>query len=111
MAIIAPVLSNWLSPILSEKLPELLKSTNLPFISTTLADFCYDKLFIASGLNITTAALMLTVRTIPVMASISEDARRCSAHLIVKLPILSAPTMGDYLEGGRPGCGLGSVLR
>ena len=74
MVIIAPVLSNWLSPILSEKLPELLKSTNLPFISTTLADFCYDKLFIASGLNITTAALMLTVRAIPVIASIAEDA-------------------------------------
>ncbi len=74
MVIIAPILSNWLSPILSEKLPELLKSTNLPFISTTLADFCYDKLFIASGLNITTAALMLTVRAIPVIASISEDA-------------------------------------
>ena len=74
MVIIAPILSNWLSPILSEKLPELLKSTNIPFISTTLADFCYDKLFIASGLNITTAALMLTIRAIPVIASIAEDA-------------------------------------
>ncbi len=74
MVIIAPVLSNWLSPILSEKLPEILKSTNLPFISTTLADFCYDKFFIASGLNITTASLMLTVRAIPVIASIAEDA-------------------------------------
>jgi phosphate transport system permease protein len=74
MVIIAPVLSNWLSPILSEKLPELLKSTSIPFISTTLADFCYDKLFIASGLNITTAALMLTIRAIPVIASIAEDA-------------------------------------
>jgi phosphate transport system permease protein len=74
MVIIAPLLSNWLSPLLSENLPELLKSTNLPFISTTLADFCYDKLFIASGLNITTAALMLTVRAIPVIASIAEDA-------------------------------------
>jgi phosphate transport system permease protein len=74
MVIIAPVLSNWLSPVLSEKLPELLKSTNIPFISTTLADFCYDKLFIASGLNITTAALMLSIRAIPVIASIAEDA-------------------------------------
>ena len=74
MVIIAPILSNWLSPILSEKLPELLKSTNIPFISTTLADFCYDKLFISSGLNITTAALMLTIRAIPVIASIAEDA-------------------------------------
>lgn len=74
MVIIAPILSNWLSPILSEKLPELLRSTNIPLISTTLADFCYDKLFIASGLNITTAALMLTVRAIPVIASIAEDA-------------------------------------
>ncbi len=74
MVIIAPILSNWLSPILSEKLPELLKSTNIPFISTTLADFCYDKLFIASGLNISTAALMLTVRAIPVISSIAEDA-------------------------------------
>jgi phosphate transport system permease protein len=74
MVIIAPILSNWLSPILSEKLPELLRSTNIPFISTSLADFCYDKLFIASGLNISTAALMLTVRAIPVISSIAEDA-------------------------------------
>ncbi|OGW36584.1 MAG: phosphate ABC transporter permease subunit PstC [Nitrospirae bacterium RBG_13_39_12] len=74
IVIIAPFLSNWLSPILSEKLPEILKSTNMPFISTTLADFCYNNLFIASGLNITTAALMLTVRAIPVVASIAEDA-------------------------------------
>jgi phosphate transport system permease protein len=74
MVIIAPFLSNWLSPLLSEKLPELLKSTNIPFLSTTLAGFCYDKLFIASGLNITTAALMLTIRAIPVIASIAEDA-------------------------------------
>jgi len=74
MVIIAPILSNWLSPLLSEKLPELLKSTHIPFISTTLADFCYDKMFIASGLNITTAALMLTIRAIPVIASIAEDA-------------------------------------
>jgi phosphate transport system permease protein len=74
MVIIAPMLSNWLSPLLSEKLPEILKSLNIPFISTTLADFCYDKLFIASGLNITTAALMLTIRAIPVIASIAEDA-------------------------------------
>ncbi len=74
MVVIAPILSNRLSPVLSEKLPELLKGTNIPFISTTLADFCYDKLFIASGLNITTAALMLTIRAIPVIASIAEDA-------------------------------------
>jgi phosphate transport system permease protein len=74
MVIIAPMLSNWLSPLLSEKLPEFLKNLNAPFISTTLADFCYDKLFIASGLNITTAALMLTIRAIPVIASIAEDA-------------------------------------
>jgi len=74
MVIIAPILSNRLSPILSEKLPELLQSTHIPFISTALAAFCYDKLFIASGLNITTAALMLTVRAIPVIASIAEDA-------------------------------------
>lgn len=74
MVIIAPLLSNWLSPILSEQLPEILRSTGLPFISTTLADFCYDKLFIASGLNISTAALMLTVRAIPVISSIAEDA-------------------------------------
>jgi len=74
MVIIAPILSNWLSPILSEKLPEILRSTNLPFLSTTLADFCYNKLFIASGLNISTAALMLTVRAIPVISSIAEDA-------------------------------------
>ncbi|HMK48794.1 MAG TPA: phosphate ABC transporter permease subunit PstC, partial [Thermodesulfovibrionales bacterium] len=74
MVIIAPILSNWLSPLLSDKLPGLLQSTGLPFISTTLADFCYNKLFIASGLNITTAALMLTVRAIPVIASIAEDA-------------------------------------
>ncbi|MEW6067901.1 MAG: phosphate ABC transporter permease subunit PstC [Nitrospirota bacterium] len=74
MVIIAPILSNWLSPILSEKLPDLLRNTNLPFISTTLADLCYDKLFIASGLNISTAALMLTVRAIPVISSIAEDA-------------------------------------
>jgi phosphate transport system permease protein len=74
MVVIAPILSNWLSPVLSEKLPELLKSMNIPFLSTTLADFCYNKLFIASGLNITTAALMLTVRAIPVISSIAEDA-------------------------------------
>jgi phosphate transport system permease protein len=74
MVVIAPVLSNWLSPILSEKLPEILRSTSIPFISTTLADFCYNKLFITSGLNISTAALMLTVRAIPVITSIAEDA-------------------------------------
>jgi len=74
MVIIAPMLSNWLSPLLSEKLPEFLKNLNIPFISTTLADFCYDKLFIASGLNILTASLMLTIRAIPVIASIAEDA-------------------------------------
>jgi phosphate transport system permease protein len=74
MVVIAPILSNWLSPILSERLPELLRSTNIPFLSTTLADFCYNKLFIASGLNITTAALMLTVRAIPVISTIAEDA-------------------------------------
>ncbi|MCG2722796.1 MAG: phosphate ABC transporter permease subunit PstC [Thermodesulfovibrionales bacterium] len=74
MVIIAPMLSNWLSPILSETLPEILRSTNLPFISTTLAELAYNKLFIASGLNISTAALMLTVRAIPVISSIAEDA-------------------------------------
>jgi len=74
MVIIAPVLSNRLSPMLSERLPELLRSTDFPFLSTTLADLCYDKLFISSGLNITTAALMLTIRAIPVIASIAEDA-------------------------------------
>ncbi len=74
MVVIAPILSNWLSPILSERLPELLKETGIPFISTTFADFCYNKLFITSGLNISTAALMLTVRAIPVISSIAEDA-------------------------------------
>jgi len=74
MVVIAPILSNWLSPILAEKLPELLRSTNIPFVSSTIADFCYNKLFIASGLNISTAALMLTVRAIPVISSIAEDA-------------------------------------
>ncbi len=74
MVVIAPILSNWLSPVLSEKLPELLKSTHIPFISTALADFCYNKLFISSGLNISTAALMLTIRAVPVIASIAEDA-------------------------------------
>lgn len=74
MVVIAPILSNWLSPLLSERLPELLRNTHIPFISTTLADFCYNKLFILSGLNIFTAALMLTVRAIPVIASIAEDA-------------------------------------
>ena len=74
MVVIAPILSNWLSPLLAERLPELLRSTFLPFISTTLADFCYDKLFISSGLNMFTAALMLTVRAIPVISSIAEDA-------------------------------------
>lgn len=74
MVVIAPILSNWLSPILSEKFPEILKNTNIPFISTTLADFFYNRLFISSGLNISTAALMLTVRAIPVISSIAEDA-------------------------------------
>ncbi len=31
MVIIAPILSNWFSPLLSESLPELLKGTGLPF--------------------------------------------------------------------------------
>jgi phosphate transport system permease protein len=74
MVVIAPILSNWLSPILSEKLPEVLRSTNIPFVSTVIADLCYNKLFISSGLNISTAALMLTVRAIPVISSIAEDA-------------------------------------
>ena len=74
MVIIAPILSNWLSPIIAEKLPEILKGTHLPFISTVLADFCYNKFFIASGLNMFNAALILTVRAIPVISSIAEDA-------------------------------------
>jgi phosphate transport system permease protein len=74
MVVIAPILSSWLSPLLAEKLPELLKSTGAPFVSTTLADFCYNNLFIASGLNMFNAALMLTVRAIPVISSIAEDA-------------------------------------
>lgn len=74
MVVIAPILSNWLSPIFSEKLPEILRSTNIPFVSTTIADFCYNKFFISSGLNISTAALMLTIRAIPVISSIAEDA-------------------------------------
>jgi phosphate transport system permease protein len=74
MVVIAPLLSNWLSPLLSETLPELLKGTGLPYVSTTLADFCYSKLFIASGLNMFTASLMLTIRAIPVISSIAEDA-------------------------------------
>ncbi|MGQ9569463.1 MAG: phosphate ABC transporter permease subunit PstC [Thermodesulfovibrionales bacterium] len=74
MVVIAPILSNWLSPILSEKFPEILRNTNIPFISTTLADFFYNRIFISSGLNISTAALMLTVRAIPVISSIAEDA-------------------------------------
>jgi phosphate transport system permease protein len=74
MVVIAPILSNWLSPLLSESLPEFLKGTGLPFVSTTLAHFCYNKLFITSGLNMFTAALILTVRAIPVISSIAEDA-------------------------------------
>jgi phosphate transport system permease protein len=74
LVVIAPILSNWLSPIISERLPELLKNTHLPFISTTLAEFCYNKLFISSGLNMFTASLMLTVRAIPIITSIAEDA-------------------------------------
>jgi phosphate transport system permease protein len=74
MVVIAPILSSWLSPLLADKLPELLKSTHLPFISTALAELCYSKLFISSGLNMFTAALMLTVRAIPVISSIAEDA-------------------------------------
>ncbi len=74
MVIIAPILSNWLSPLLAESLPEFLKGTNIPFMSTTLADFCYNKLFITSGLNVFAASLMLTVRAIPVISSIAEDA-------------------------------------
>ncbi len=74
MVVVAPILSNWLSPILSEHIPELLRSTGIPLLSTTVADFFYDKLFIASGLNISTAALMLTARAIPVISSIAEDA-------------------------------------
>lgn len=74
MVVIAPILSNWLSPMLSEKLPEILRSSNLPFVSTRVADFCYNKFFIASGLNIFTASLMLTVKAIPVISSIAEDA-------------------------------------
>jgi phosphate transport system permease protein len=74
MVVIAPILSSWLSPLIADKLPELMKSTHLPFLSTTLADFCHDKFFITSGLNMFTAALMLTVRAIPVISSIAEDA-------------------------------------
>ena len=74
MVVIAPILSNWLSPLISERLPELLRNTNLPFVSTTLADFCYNKLFISSGLNMFTASLMLTVRAVPIITSIAEDA-------------------------------------
>ena len=74
MVIIAPILSNWLSPLLSEDLPDFLKGMNFPFISTTLAEFCRDKFFITSGLNMFTAALILMVRAIPVISSIAEDA-------------------------------------
>ena len=74
MVVIAPILSSWLSPLIADKLPELMKSTQLPFFSTTLADFCHNKFFITSGLNMFTAALMLTVRAIPVISSVAEDA-------------------------------------
>jgi phosphate transport system permease protein len=74
MVVIAPILSSWLSPLMADQLPEILKNTGLPFVSTYLADFCHDKLFILSGLNMFTAALMLTVRAIPVISSIAEDA-------------------------------------
>jgi phosphate transport system permease protein len=74
MVVIAPILSSWLSPLIADELPELMKSTHLPFLSTTLADFCHNKFFITSGLNVFTAALMLTVRAIPVISSVAEDA-------------------------------------
>jgi len=74
MVVIAPILSSWLSPLIADKLPEFMKSTRLPFFSTTLADFCHNKFFITSGLNMFTAALMLTVRAIPVISSVAEDA-------------------------------------
>jgi len=74
MVVIAPILSSWLSPLIADELPELMKSTHLPFFSTTLADFCHNKFFITSGLNVFTAALMLTVRAIPVISSVAEDA-------------------------------------
>jgi phosphate transport system permease protein len=74
MVVIAPILSSWLSPLIADRLPEVLKNTGLPFISTYLTDFCHDRFFISSGLNMFTAALMLTVRAIPVISSIAEDA-------------------------------------
>ena len=74
MVIIAPILSNWLSPLLADELPDLLKGLNVPFLSTTVAEFCRDKLFITSGLNMFTASVILMVRAIPVISSIAEDA-------------------------------------
>jgi phosphate transport system permease protein len=74
MVIIAPILSNWLSPLLADELPDLLKGLNVPFLSTTVAEFCRDKLFITSGLNMFTASIILMVRAIPVISSIAEDA-------------------------------------
>ena len=68
MVVIAPILSSWLSPLVADRLPEILKNTGLPLVSTILADFCHDKLFISSGLNMFTAALMLTVRAIQVIS-------------------------------------------
>ncbi|WP_420263916.1 phosphate ABC transporter permease subunit PstC [Candidatus Magnetominusculus dajiuhuensis] len=73
MVIIAPVLTTWLSPLLSDKLPTLIRGTGIPFLSTVVADLCYDKLFIASGLNMFTASVMLSAKAIPVIASIAED--------------------------------------
>ncbi|MEO5360181.1 MAG: phosphate ABC transporter permease subunit PstC [Nitrospirota bacterium] len=73
MVVIAPILTTWLSPLLSEKLPAFLRDAGIPFFSTVVADLCYDKLFIASGLNMFTASMMLTAKSIPVIASIAED--------------------------------------
>ncbi|MCG6552695.1 MAG: phosphate ABC transporter permease subunit PstC [Candidatus Magnetominusculus sp. LBB02] len=73
MVVIAPILTTWLSPLLSDKLPTLIRGTGIPFFSTTAADFCYDKLFIASGLNMFTASVMLMAKALPVIASIAED--------------------------------------
>ncbi|MBF0318807.1 MAG: phosphate ABC transporter permease subunit PstC [Nitrospirae bacterium] len=73
MVVIAPILTTWLSPLLSERLPNVLRGTGIPFLSTIVADLCYDKLFISSGLNMLTASMMLTAKSIPIIASIAED--------------------------------------
>jgi len=70
MVVIAPWMTNKLSPFFTETMPNFLSSLHLSYLS----NFFANNLYIDVGLNIANASIMLAFITIPTIASLSEDA-------------------------------------